>query len=116
MELGLPEGWAELEARARSTRQNAQFTLPLARPLAGETWLLVTSASHMARAIGAFRTAGWPELVAWPVDYRTTGRPVALTELRMGERLDELDQAAYEWCGLVYYRLLGYTDAIFPGP
>ena len=32
----------------------------------------------------------------------------------MGERLAELDQAAYEWYGLLYYRLLGYTDALFP--
>ena len=34
----------------------------------------------------------------------------------MGARLADLDQAAYEWYGLVYYRLLGYTDALFPGP
>ena len=37
-------------------------------------------------------------------------------EPSMGARLSELDQAAYEWWGLLYYRLLGYTDAIFPAP
>ena len=34
----------------------------------------------------------------------------------MGGRLADLDEAAYEWYGLVYYRLLGYTDALLPGP
>jgi uncharacterized SAM-binding protein YcdF (DUF218 family) len=114
--LGLPSDRVTLEDHARSTLQNALFSLPLAQPRTGETWLLVTSASHMPRAMGTFRGAGWPNLVAWPVDYRSTGKLDAAAEPRMGERLDELDQAAYEWLGLVYYRILGYTDAVFPGP
>lgn len=111
---GMPDGRVELEERARSTRDNALLTLQLARPRAGERWLLVTSAMHVPRAIGAFRRAGWPELQPWPVDYRTTGRLDLGGEPSMGARLSELDQAAYEWWGLLYYRLLGYTDAIFP--
>ena len=69
----MPDGRVELEDRARSTRENALLTLPLARPRPGERWLLVTSAMHMPRSIGVFRRAGWPELQPWPVDYRTTG-------------------------------------------
>ena len=113
---GVPEGRVILDHRARSTRDNAVVSLLLARPLHGETWLLVTSAAHMPRAMGVFRGAGWPEPTPWPVDYRTVGRTELLAEPRLGERLDELDQAAYEWYGLAYYRLLGYTDALFPRP
>lgn len=112
---GLPRNRVLLEDRARSTRENALFSLPLARPQPGERWLLVTSASHMPRAMGVFRQAGWPELQPWPVDYRTAGRPV-LDLPSMSDRLLELDAAAYEWYGLLYYRLLGYTSALFPGP
>lgn len=113
---GVPDGRVVLEDRARSTRDNALLTLPLARPQPGERWLLVTSAMHMPRAIGVFRRAGWPELLPWPVDFRSTGRLEWSGEPSLGARLAELDQAAYEWWGLLYYRLLGYTDAIFPGP
>ena len=113
---GVPEGRVILEDRARSTRENALFALPLAEPHPGERWLLVTSAMHMPRAVGVFRRAGWPELIPWPVDYRTTGSWGVVGEPSLGQRLDELDEAAYEWYGLVYYRLLGHTDALFPAP
>jgi len=46
------------------------LTHALAKPRAGETWLLVTSASHMPRSVGVFRRAGW-DAVPWPVNYRT---------------------------------------------
>lgn len=113
---GVPAGRVEYEDRARSTRDNAALTLPLAAPRPGEVWLLVTSANHMARAMGAFRRAGWPEPVPWPVDHRTTGREPPLAVPALGERLAELDDAAYEWWGLLYYRALGYTDEVLPGP
>jgi uncharacterized SAM-binding protein YcdF (DUF218 family) len=112
----VPEGRVLLEAEARSTRDNAILALPLAQPKPGEQWLLVTSAAHMPRSIGAFRRAGWPEMVAWPVDYRTAGAFEPVGEPNVASRLDQLDQAVYEWYGLFCYWLLGYTDAIFPGP
>ena len=71
---------------------------------------------HMPRSMGVFRGAGWPELTPWPVDYRTTGSAWPMRQPSLGARLAELDDAAYEWYGLVYYRLLGYTDALFPAP
>jgi uncharacterized SAM-binding protein YcdF (DUF218 family) len=116
LQQGLPEDRVLLEDRAESTRQNALLSLPLARPEPGERWLLVTSAMHMPRSIGVFRGAGWPELEPWPVDYRTTGGLELPSEPVMAGRLDELDEAAYEWYGLAYYRLLGYTGSLLPAP
>lgn len=113
---GVPPGRVILENRARSTRENATYALALARPQPGERWALVTSAKHMPRSMGVFRQAGWPPMVAWPVDYRTTGRLGLALTLQTADRLLELDEAAYEWFGLLYYRLLGYTDAVFPAP
>ncbi|MFZ1428900.1 MAG: YdcF family protein [Geminicoccaceae bacterium] len=113
---GVAEGRVLLEDRARSTRENALFSLALAEPRPGQRWLLVTSAMHMPRAMGVFRALGWPGLEAWPVDYRTMGRIALLAEPVLAARLGELDDAAYEWGALLYYRLLGYTDDVFPGP
>ncbi len=103
-----------LEDRSRNTWENARFTRELVEPQAGETWLLVTSARHMPRSMGIFRQIGWP-VVPWPVDYRTgDDGPVLQTEV--SSRLTELDDAAREWLGLLFYRLMGRTDGLFPAP
>ena len=89
--------------------------LELARPAPGEAWLLVTSAGHMPRSVGVFRAVGWPVL-PWPVDYRTAGRTGVDLRFRVADRLYDLDEAAYEWLGLAYYRAVGWTTELFPGP
>lgn len=61
-----------LEGQSRNTAENARLSLALAAPAPGETWVLVTSAFHMPRAMRSFETAGWTGLVPWPVDYRTS--------------------------------------------
>ncbi len=103
-----------LEDRSRNTWENARFTFELIEPDPADTWLLVTSAFHMPRSIGIFRRIGWP-VVPWPVDYRTGNDGLAL-QLSVSERLTELDDAAREWLGLLFYRLTGRTDALFPAP
>ena len=112
---GLPPARILFEDRARTTRENALFAKAVAEPRPGERWLLVTSARHLPRAMGAFRAAGWP-VEPWPVDYRTTGTAGWRFEFRVAKRLAELDGAAYEWLGLLYYRLAGWTPALVPGP
>lgn len=108
-------GRVMLEDRARSTWENAVEAKAMAGPRPGETWLLVTSAGHMPRSMGVFRRAGW-EPTAWPVDYRTTGRFDLSWKGKAAERLQELDEGIYEWLGLAYYRLLGWTGELFPAP
>ncbi len=102
------------EDRSRNTWENALFTRDLVAPEPDETWLLVTSAAHLPRAVGIFRRIGWP-VVPWPVDYRTTGDE-RFRRVEASQRLRELDEAAREWLGLLAYRLMGRTDAVFPAP
>ncbi len=113
-QLGLAPERVLFEDRSRTTRENATDTAALARPQPGERWVLVTSASHMPRAVGTFRHAGWTVL-PWPVGYRSRDRISALP-LSIGHRLEVLDWAAHEWMGLLAYRLRGWTDTLFPGP
>lgn len=35
-------------------------------------WLQVTSASHVGRSTRSFATAGWPRIMAFPVDHRSS--------------------------------------------
>ena len=91
---------------ARSTYEDALVTLESVSPLPGETWLLVTSALHMPRALGTFRQAGWT-LVPYPVDYRTTGTPELRWRPNLGETLSELDRIVRERGALWIYRRTG---------
>lgn len=105
-----------IESRSRDTAENARFTKALIDPKPGENWLLVTSAWHMPRSIGCFRAVGWPVL-AWPVDFRTTGpQDLYWPTRRPSYGLGLVDLAAKEWVGLLAYRLAGRTDALFPAP
>jgi uncharacterized SAM-binding protein YcdF (DUF218 family) len=113
--MGVPSARLVFEDRARNTHQNAVLTHALIQPSPGETWLLVTSASHMPRAVGVFRRVGWP-VVPWPVNYRTGRSLAALYDTPFPERLAQFEGTLREWIGLVAYRLMGRTDAVFPAP
>lgn len=115
-QLGLAPGRVLYNDRSETTWGNALNALVLAKPKPGETWVLVTSASHMPRAMGAFRAAGWPALQPWPVAYRTTKNGWRRPLQPVGTKLAAIDLAAHEWSGLAVYRLKGRTDTLFPGP
>lgn len=115
--MGVPPERMVFEGVSRNTHENAVLTRDLVRPAPGETWLLVTSASHMPRSVGVFRGAGWREgLVPWPVNYRTGRSVAAMLETSFPERLREFEWGTREWVGLVAYWLMGRTDALFPAP
>ncbi|HUU67099.1 MAG TPA: YdcF family protein [Methyloceanibacter sp.] len=119
-QLGVARDRLILEADARDTYENAVF---LKKELTAKgaldpakRWLLITSAYHMPRSMGAFRAAGFT-VEPWPVDYRTRG-PVDLARPfdKVSEGLRRVDVAMREWVGLIAYWVTGRTDALFPGP
>jgi uncharacterized SAM-binding protein YcdF (DUF218 family) len=71
--LGISRERLMMEGRSRNTQENAEFSKALAAPKNGERWLLVTSAYHMPRSVGAFRKAGFA-VEPYPVDWRVGGR------------------------------------------
>jgi|FEC22Drversion2_1045045.scaffolds.fasta_scaffold00008_48 uncharacterized SAM-binding protein YcdF (DUF218 family) len=114
--LGVDPDRIELEGRSRNTHENAVYTRELVQPGDGETWLLVTSAWHMPRAIGSFRAAGFP-VEAYPVDFRTRGwQDVWRPFDSASEGLRRIDVAMREWVGLVAYYLTGKSSEPLPGP
>ena len=119
-QLGVARDRLILEANARDTYENAVY---LKKELEAEAkfgadsrWLLITSAYHMPRSMGAFRQAGF-EVEPWPVDYRTRG-PADFTKPfdKVSEGLRRVDTAAREWVGLLAYWLTGRINALFPSP
>ena len=113
--MGVPPERMLFETAARNTHENAVLTRALVEPRPGETWLLITSASHMPRSVGVFRKAGW-RVVPWPVNYRTGRGLLVWYNASFPVRLGEFEWGTREWIGMVAYWLLGRTDAVFPAP
>ncbi len=109
------------EEASRNTWENALYSLELVKPIRDQMWLLVTSASHMPRAVGVFRKLDW-SVLPFPVDYkvpRTVGTIGVIGldwRFNASARLAELDSAAKEWIGLLVYWLTGKTMSILPEP
>lgn len=115
--IGLAPERIVTETASRSTLDNAVMTRDVVAPAADGRYILVTSAFHMPRAVGAFRAAGWPEPIPWPVDYRSDGRPFWLGFTgSVADGLRFTDLAAREYLALLQYRLMGWTDALLPAP
>ncbi len=104
-----------VEDHAANTYDNAVMAKALAKPKPDARWIMVTSAFHMPRAMGAFDAAGWP-VTPYPTDYRSLPGGALDWSLDVATRLRETDLAVHEWIGLVAYRLMGRTDALFPAP
>jgi len=113
VEEGIDPARITRESHSRNTYENALFAYREVKPKPGETWLLVTSAWHMPRALGCFRSVGW-SVTPYPVDYKTTGHFWTRNEIQLGPQLILANLAVKEWIGLVAYRLMGRTDALFP--
>ena len=104
-----------MEPRARTTFEDALYAAALLKPKASERWILVTSAYHMPRSVGCFRVAGF-QVEPYPIGF-LTDRSHPFAEFAPGSiALFNLDIAAKEWIGLIAYRLMGKTDALFPRP
>jgi len=105
-----------VESRPRTTFEDARYSAALLKPKPGERWLLVTIALYMPRAVGCFRAAGF-EVEAHQIRFRTGSLSDYFAFHVTGPiSFFQLDAAAREWIGLIAYRLMGKTDALFPAP
>jgi len=101
------------EDKSRNTHENAVFSFKLAEPKPSETWVLVTSASHMPRSVLVFEQAGW-KVIPSPSDYYTDGRFVVEFFPHTEVTLRNLSVAAHEYAGLVSYWMAGWTGRLWP--
>lgn len=113
--LGMGADRLILERDSRNTHENVVLSKALAQPTGDQVWLLVTSASHMPRAVGVFRRHGWPVL-PYPVDFQTSGGIDWRSRPSLARGLAEATRASKEWVGLLAYRLLGWSNSLFPHP
>ena len=114
LEEGIAPARILLEEQSRSTHENAVYTKALFRPAPGEIWVLVTSAYHMPRSMAAFAAAGW-HVIPYPVDYKIDPDTGLRLNFSLLDGLSAVTLAGKEWAGLLGYRLMGWTQELFPG-
>ena len=114
--MGIPDARVELETSSRNTCENATESAAKAQAKSSDTWLLVTSASHMPRAVACFRAAKF-QVLPYSVDFHTRGvEDLRRIQDSSVEGLADVDLAAHELMGLISYGLAGLTDEWFPAP
>jgi uncharacterized SAM-binding protein YcdF (DUF218 family) len=104
VEWGVPKDAILLETRSQNTRENALFAAEI---LSAQDWdrvLLVTSASHMKRAAGAFRAVG-VEVIPSPTDYAV--RPATRHAGQQQPRDDTDREQVDRWDAVVFSQRRG---------
>lgn len=110
VEWGVPEDTILLDGKSRNTRENAVNTKELVDSIGCNDALLVTSAAHMPRALGAFRTVGIPAMpVSTDVRVADSGRLTLLDFVPDAASLAMTSDALREWMGRAYYRWKGWA-------
>ena len=114
-QMGLDTSRVIFDSQSRNTQENIENALKLAQPEKGEKWVLITSAWHMPRSVGIFRKLNW-QVIPYPVDFKTNGQFEMNIGLPKLSAIASVSNVVYEWIGLFYYRLMGRTSELFPGP
>ncbi|HID77839.1 MAG TPA: YdcF family protein [Planctomycetaceae bacterium] len=108
VEMGVPQEDVITEGQSRNTYENAAKTARLLRERQISTIVLVTDAQHMRRAVLCFAAQGFQVIPA--------GCYYRATEFRWGlfrflpdpDAAGDVEDAAHEWLGMLWYRLRGW--------
>jgi uncharacterized SAM-binding protein YcdF (DUF218 family) len=111
-EQGLNGAQVHYENQSRNTYENVRYIKPMMAQLGlqndqgfSKPWLVITSASHMYRALKIFQKQGIA-VVALPVDYQTAHR-LQWTAFDLVEGAQNWNKALHELVGLLAYGITG---------
>ena len=103
--MGLESSRIIYEDASRNTFENSELSARMASVDVKAPWLLVTSASHMPRAMATFARTGW-NVKAYPVDYASVVEVSPLNYSLAGGAA-AWQVAVREFVGLLVYRSAG---------
>jgi uncharacterized SAM-binding protein YcdF (DUF218 family) len=113
LESGISAERLLIENKARNTAENVSYSRQLVRPASNETWLMITTAYHMPRAMGVFCEQNW-RVIPYPVDHQTLPSELYQPRFSLIGHAEHLVLASHEWVGLLYYYFTGKTHQLFP--
>lgn len=103
--MGVPPQQVTYESASRTTFENATLSARLTGINPAQSWLLVTSAYHMPRAVAAFTKAGW-NVTPYAVDFQS-GQATPWSQYSMAVGARKWKLALHEIFGLWAYQLAG---------
>lgn len=101
--MGLSEQRISIDNHSNNTHESAENVKKLT---GGEMFILITSAGHMPRAMGAFVKAGMNPVPA-PTNFMSVRERRFMDYLPSPRHLVYADLAVHEYLGMVWYRLTG---------
>jgi uncharacterized SAM-binding protein YcdF (DUF218 family) len=110
--MGLEGNRIIFEDNSKNTYENILFSKKIANPQKSQNWLLITSASHMKRAILIGSKHNW-HLIPYAVDFKTMKKLKFIPNLNLLSNLNAFQQGSHEWLGLIAYYLMDRTNKIF---
>ncbi len=109
--IGIPDSVIMIDARSRNTHENALYSNELIEQVQpGARCLLITSATHMPRALACFRKVGMnPDI--FPVEHLTSFQKSRWYEwiIPQIEAFSGWDKVINEWMGMLAYKVRGYV-------
>lgn len=102
--MGIPASDIRLETSSRTTFEEARFVLPTVRSVSAEAVFLVTSASHMPRAIAVFNKFGLSVIPA-PCDFFDSGKLGFFSFLPDAATLRGNRLLLWEYLGAIFYKI-----------
>lgn len=110
-DIGIDEGLIIPEYEGKNTHLNAVYCARKVNSLnlsSSDPVYLITSASHMRRALACFKNEGL-EVIPLPVDHKAgPGEFTAHTLVPTSQALVWWKIMMKEWVGMIVYKLLGY--------
>ena len=110
--IGIETNKIIFEDESRNTYENIIYSKKIANPKINENWLLITSASHMKRALLIADKNNW-KLIPYPVDFKNIKNFKLIPNLELLKNLNSFQQGTHEWLGLISYYLMGRTFKVF---
>jgi len=110
--IGLDTNRIIFEDNSRNTYENILFSKKIANPKFNEKWILITSASHMKRALLIAENQNW-NITPYAVDFKTIKKFNTKLNFQLLSNLNLFNEASHEWLGLISYYLMGRTSKIF---
>ena len=110
--IGIETNQIIFEDKSRNTYENIIYSKQIANPKINENWLLITSASHMKRALLIADKNNW-KLIPYAVDFKNIKNFKLIPNLELLKNLNSFQQALHEWLGLISYYLMGRTAKVF---
>lgn len=107
VQLGVPADRILVETRSATTRDEAVIVKEMLRQLPVDRLVLVTSQSHMPRALGTFRAVGLDCVPAMAAEF-DFGNQLIPQILPTSEGLEATSEIVHEVGGLVYYWARGW--------